>query len=173
MSGHYGRIGPQPTSSLLNIVNTRLARLLCSKPRQDECPTSTDIGPHEGKKHIAPIDGSLLTPIQVRCQIFSTTFNPEGIRTGNKILRQRLKGPALASYYPPKVATVRDLIKEFKQYELLTDDEEQEDRLEHLAGYVAQAPKGRGRLGLTYLVQVEVAWQRSTEEEEGTPCPSG
>jgi hypothetical protein len=84
---------------------------------------------------------SLLTETQVRCQVFSTTFNPEGIRTGNKVLRQRLRGPALASYYPRKVSTVRDLIKEFKQYELITDDEEQEDRLEHIAGYVSAPPE--------------------------------
>lgn len=82
--------------------------------------------------------------MKVRCQVFSTTFNPEGIRTGNKILRQRLRGPALASYYPRKVSTVRDLQREFKSWELITDDEEQDDRLEHIAGLKARgkgAPK--------------------------------
>jgi len=73
-----------------------------------------------------------LTDLQVRCQVFSTTYNPEGIRTGNKILRQRLRGPALASYYPRKMSTVQDMIKEFAPYELVVDNEEEDDRLEHI-----------------------------------------
>lgn len=78
--------------------------------------------------------GRLLTTSQVRCQIFSTTYNPEGIRTGNKILRQRLRGPALASYYPRNMSTVQDMIKEFAPYELVVDNEEEDDRLEHIVG---------------------------------------
>lgn len=83
-----------------------------------------------------PIYGAAVTnETQVQCQIFSSTFNPEGIRTGNKVLRQRLRGPALAAYYPRKVATVRDLIKEFEPLHLTTEDEEEDDRLEAIAGY--------------------------------------
>lgn len=74
--------------------------------------------------------------MQVQCQIFSTTFNPEGVRTGNKVLRQRLRGPALASYYPRKVATVRDLINEFKPLHLIAEDEKEDDRLEAITAYV-------------------------------------
>ena len=76
----------------------------------------------------------LLTDVQVRCQVFSTTYNPEGIRTGNKILRQRLRGPALASYYPRKMSTVQDMMKMFEPYELVVDNEEEDDRLEHIVG---------------------------------------
>jgi hypothetical protein len=68
--------------------------------------------------------------LQAQCKIFSTTFNPEGLRTGNKILRQRLRGPALAAYYPRKVVTLRDLQKAFPDLE--TWDEDEEDRLEHI-----------------------------------------
>lgn len=68
--------------------------------------------------------------LQVQCKVFSTTFNPEGLRLGNKVLRQRLRGPALASYYPRKVVTLRDLQKKFPDLE--TFDEKEEDRLEHL-----------------------------------------
>lgn len=67
---------------------------------------------------------------QAQCRIFSTTFNPEGTRTGNKVLRQRLKGPALAAYYPRRTATLRDLRNAYPGLE--TWDEDEEDRLEHL-----------------------------------------
>lgn len=54
---------------------------------------------------------------------------------GNKILRQRLKGPALASYYPQKTVTVKDVKREFGP-DLTTFDEKEEDRLEHILEYV-------------------------------------
>ncbi|KAI1506204.1 mitochondrial ribosomal subunit S27-domain-containing protein [Biscogniauxia marginata] len=76
----------------------------------------------------------LLDLLKVQCQIFSTTYNPDGIRMGNKILRQRLRGPTLAKYYPPRLPTINDLAKSFKTMELETIDEEEEDRQEHLAG---------------------------------------
>ncbi|KAK4237647.1 mitochondrial ribosomal subunit S27-domain-containing protein [Achaetomium macrosporum] len=86
----------------------------------------------------------LLDLMRARCELFATTFNPEGIRTGNKILRQRLKGPALASYYPRKIMTFRDFQKEFKPLELEVENEEELDRLEHIAALKARgkgAPK--------------------------------
>ncbi|KAK4120817.1 hypothetical protein N657DRAFT_683301 [Parathielavia appendiculata] len=86
----------------------------------------------------------LLDLMRARCELFATTFNPEGIRTGNKVLRQRLKGPALASYYPRKVMTFRDFQKEFEPLELEIENEEELDRLEHIAALKARgkgAPK--------------------------------
>ncbi|KAI4099642.1 MAG: hypothetical protein L6R37_005873 [Teloschistes peruensis] len=59
------------------------------------------------------------------------TFNPTGTRTGNKILRQRLKGPSVASYYPRRAATIKDLTKLYPDLE--TWDEDEEERLEFLA----------------------------------------
>ncbi|KAK1594948.1 mitochondrial ribosomal subunit S27-domain-containing protein [Colletotrichum navitas] len=85
----------------------------------------------------------LLDLMRAQCEVFATTFNPEGLRTGNKILRQRLKGPSLASYYPRKVLTIKDVQREFGP-ELTTYDEEEVDRLEHIAGLKARgksAPK--------------------------------
>ncbi|KAI0970931.1 mitochondrial ribosomal subunit S27-domain-containing protein [Xylaria arbuscula] len=76
----------------------------------------------------------LLDLMKVQCQIFSATYNPEGIRLGNKILRQRLRGPSLAKYYPPRGPTVNTLEKEFRSLGLETLNEEEEDRQEHLAG---------------------------------------
>ncbi|KAK1772493.1 mitochondrial ribosomal subunit S27-domain-containing protein [Phialemonium atrogriseum] len=84
----------------------------------------------------------LLDLMKVQCQVFSSTYNPDGIRTGNKILRQRLRGPALASYYPRKVATIRDLVKEFQPFHLIAEDEKQDDRLE---GIAALKSRGKGK----------------------------
>ena len=74
----------------------------------------------------------------MQCRIFSTIFNPTGERLGNKILRQRLKGPALAAYYPRRVATFKDFKNLYPGHE--TYDEFEEDRLEHL-----QIAKSRGK----------------------------
>lgn len=54
---------------------------------------------------------------------------------GNKVLRQRLRGPALAAYYPRRVVTFEDLQREFAP-DLLAMNEWDEDRLERLAGCV-------------------------------------
>ncbi|TVY84886.1 Mitochondrial 37S ribosomal protein S27 [Lachnellula suecica] len=73
----------------------------------------------------------ILDLMKVQCRIFSHTFNPEGLRLGNKVLRQRLKGPALAAYYPRKMATFKDLKKAYgDDYE--TFDEGEEERLEKI-----------------------------------------
>ena len=53
---------------------------------------------------------------------------------GNKILRQRLKGPALAAYYPRKLATIKDVKREFGPV-LATWDESEEDRFEYIDEY--------------------------------------
>ncbi|ROT43526.1 putative mitochondral 37S ribosomal protein S27 [Sodiomyces alkalinus F11] len=87
----------------------------------------------------------LLDLMKAQCQVFATTYNPDGIRMGNKILRQRLRGPALAAYYPPKTATLQDVLNEFGP-ELTTFDEKEEDRLEHIVD----------------------PWQERAEEEEGS-----
>ncbi|KAI4260797.1 MAG: hypothetical protein L6R42_003889 [Xanthoria sp. 1 TBL-2021] len=73
----------------------------------------------------------ILDLMKVQCRIFSMTFNPERTRTGNKILRQRLKGPSVAAYYPRRVATFKDLRALYP--DLDTWDEDEEDRLEHVA----------------------------------------
>ncbi|OAA64417.1 Ribosomal protein S27/S33, mitochondrial [Niveomyces insectorum RCEF 264] len=82
----------------------------------------------------------LLDLMKVKCRIFATTFNPEGVRMGNKILRQRLKGPSLATYYPKRIVSFRDLEREFGP-ELLTYDDWDAARLESLAALRA---RGKG-----------------------------
>ena len=55
---------------------------------------------------------------------------------GNKILRQRLRGPSLVKYYPPRGPDLNTMRKDFKKYNLEVIDEEEDDRQEHLAGQV-------------------------------------
>jgi len=74
----------------------------------------------------------------VQCRIFSTIFNPTGAQLGNKVLRQRLRGPSLAAYYPRRIATFKDLKQLYPGYEMY--HEEEEDRLEHI-----QIAKSRGK----------------------------
>ena len=76
---------------------------------------------------------------QKQCHIFNTTYNPFNIRTGAKVLRQRLKGPTLASYYPPRPVTIRSFKKWFPGME--TFEEDRADREDHL---VMQKARGKG-----------------------------
>ncbi|KAI9815678.1 MAG: mitochondral 37S ribosomal protein S27 [Pycnora praestabilis] len=80
----------------------------------------------------------LLDLVKAQCRIFSTTFNPKGLRTGNKVLRQRLRGPALAAYYPRRTVTLKDLEDLYPEFE--TWDDFEEDRLESI-----QIAKQRGK----------------------------
>ncbi|KAM4059892.1 mitochondrial ribosomal subunit [Hirsutella rhossiliensis] len=73
----------------------------------------------------------MLDLMKAQCQVFATIYNPEGTRMGNKILRQRLKGPAVAAYYPRKTATIKDVKQGFGPV-LTTWDEQEEDRLEYI-----------------------------------------
>ncbi|KAI5852211.1 putative mitochondral 37S ribosomal protein S27 [Tricharina praecox] len=66
----------------------------------------------------------LQTLYKLSASIFNTTFNPTNIRTGNKVLRQRLKGAALLDYYPPRVATVKDLRRLFPNLAISDDAED-------------------------------------------------
>ncbi|KAF2768429.1 hypothetical protein EJ03DRAFT_336916 [Teratosphaeria nubilosa] len=81
----------------------------------------------------------ILDLMKVQCRIFSTIFNPTHQRLGNKILRQRLKGPSLAAYYPRRTVTFRDLKTTYPGFEMY--DEVEEDRLEHIG--LAKA-RGKG-----------------------------
>lgn len=51
----------------------------------------------------------LTLSLQLQCRIYNQLYNPLCIRTGNKILRERLRGPAMAAYYPRRMATIKDV----------------------------------------------------------------
>jgi hypothetical protein len=76
----------------------------------------------------------------VTASIFGTTFNPTGARTGNKILRQRLKGEALKDYYLPKLVSIKMLRKQWPDMDFVDEDEEM--RLENVERYVWIVPGG-------------------------------
>ncbi|KAF3402535.1 Mitochondrial 37S ribosomal protein S27 [Talaromyces pinophilus] len=84
----------------------------------------------------------ILDLVKTQCRIFATTFNPQRLRLGNKVLRQRLKGPALAAYYPRKTVSFRDLQDTYKPLDLETFDEGQDDREEAIQ--IAKL-RGKGR----------------------------
>lgn len=64
------------------------------------------------------------------CRVFNNTYNPERVRLGSHIMRQRLKGASVASYYPPRIGTISQLRSLYPENEIL--DDEEEDWLEHL-----------------------------------------
>jgi len=63
------------------------------------------------------------------------TFNPQRLRLGNKVLRQRLRGPALAAWYPRKTVSYRDLQDTYEPLGLITFDEAEDDREEAIQMY--------------------------------------
>ncbi|KAK2755653.1 mitochondral 37S ribosomal protein S27 [Arachnomyces sp. PD_36] len=82
----------------------------------------------------------LLELAKTQCRIFSQNFNPERLRLGNKILRQRLRGPALAAWYPRKTVSFRDLQDTYRPLGLETWNDFEEDREEAI-----QIAKLRGK----------------------------
>ncbi|CAI4212506.1 unnamed protein product [Parascedosporium putredinis] len=80
----------------------------------------------------------LLELMKAQCQVFATVYNPEGLRLGNKVLRQRLRGPALAAYYPKRTVSVRDINNSFGPH-IETWDEAEQERLEHIEEFVNHA----------------------------------
>ncbi|KAI5283644.1 mitochondral 37S ribosomal protein S27 [Ascosphaera aggregata] len=84
----------------------------------------------------------LLRLQETQCRIFEATFNPRNRRLGNKILRQRLRGPALAAYYPRKTVSFRDLQDLYRPLGLETVDEEEAERLERVE-YAKSRGKGK------------------------------
>ncbi|PUU77926.1 mitochondrial ribosomal subunit S27-domain-containing protein [Tuber borchii] len=59
-------------------------------------------------------------------RIFSTTYNPHNARTGNRILRERLRGPTLLDYYfPGRRFGVVDLRRHFPMMSFVDEDERQ------------------------------------------------
>lgn len=92
------------------------------------------------------------------------------------MLRQRLRGPALAAYYPRRVATFKDFKSLYPGFE--TFDDFEEDRLEHLQIAKSRgkgAPKKkksaagefRGDKGHRYISEDGLtSWRREQEERQ-------
>ncbi|KAF8454964.1 mitochondrial ribosomal subunit S27-domain-containing protein, partial [Terfezia claveryi] len=83
---------------------------------------------------VLPSRARLLELAKTSCRIFSTTFNPTGARTGNKILRQRLRGPNIVDYYPKRMVGIADLRRIWPDRVFI--DEAEVMRLEDVQVYV-------------------------------------
>ncbi|KAG2176636.1 hypothetical protein INT44_007300 [Umbelopsis vinacea] len=78
-----------------------------------------------------PTPARLAKLTQTACKIFSTVYNPTAARSGNKILRERLVGPTVSSYYPQPLVHFRDIKAAFPQLNLIDTDEK--ERLDEIA----------------------------------------
>lgn len=92
-------------------------------------------------------------------------FNPERLRLGNKILRQRLRGPALAAWYPRKTVSFRDLQDAYRPLGLTMFDEAEDDREEAIQMYILMRFVSEDDT-LIIILQCEIQRQRKAKEEE-------
>lgn len=53
---------------------------------------------------ILPSPARLQALQKLRSTVFGTTFNPLSLRTGSKILKARLRGPAMLRYYGERIS---------------------------------------------------------------------
>ncbi|KAG0352097.1 mitochondrial ribosomal subunit S27-domain-containing protein [Gamsiella multidivaricata] len=95
-----------------------------------------------------PAAGKLTLLNKLSCAIFGNVYNPQGLRTGNKILRQRLVGPTVNSYYPNvKQIRLREITRMAPEMNLV--DQAEKVRLEDLAERKKRGKgppkKGQGR----------------------------
>ena len=86
-----------------------------------------------------PSNERLLALRQLQCSIFSTTFNPNSIRTGAKYLKARTRGQTLVAYYPPKDLTFKNVRRMFPELGLVDLDERQ-----RIADLAARKARGKG-----------------------------
>ncbi|KAG0289878.1 hypothetical protein BGZ98_003663 [Dissophora globulifera] len=92
--------------------------------------------------------GKLALLQKISTAIFGNVHNPQGLRTGNKILRQRLVGPTINSYYPNvKQIRLREITRMAPEMNLI--DQAEKTRLEDLAERKKRGKgppkKGQGR----------------------------
>ncbi|KAI8579181.1 hypothetical protein K450DRAFT_243149 [Umbelopsis ramanniana AG] len=97
-----------------------------------------------------PTPARLAKLTRTACKIFSTVYNPTAARSGNKILRERLVGPTVSSYYPQPLVHFRDIKAAFPQLNLIDTDEK--ERLDEIARRKRRG-KGAPKKGIvTYAI---------------------
>ncbi|KAK6347066.1 mitochondral 37S ribosomal protein S27 [Orbilia brochopaga] len=107
----------------------------CSSNHSHRHPSSRDTS-----GGMATARSRILDLMRVSCRIFNTTFNPTGERTGNKILRTRLKGPSLVQYYPKEYLTIKQFKRGFP--DLAISDEKEEYRVQQVEDHKL---RGKGK----------------------------
>jgi hypothetical protein len=72
--------------------------------------------------------------VQLTARVFGHVYNPTGVRTGNKVLRKRLIGPTITSYYPQDYGRESSILKmvSSKFPELGLVNLEEQERLEQV-----------------------------------------
>lgn len=55
-------------------------------------------------KQALPSAARLQALTKLRSEVFGTTYNPESLRTGSKVLKARLRGPAMLRYYGQRIS---------------------------------------------------------------------
>ncbi|KAL1920642.1 mitochondrial 37S ribosomal protein mS33 [Calcarisporiella thermophila] len=95
----------------------------------------------------APSPTRLAKLAELTASLFHNVYNPTGARTGNRILRERLKGPTFQKYYPPALIKFRDVKAAFPDMQLVDIYEEQRlEEIEKRRRRGKGAPKkGQGR----------------------------
>lgn len=149
---------------------SRLATIERPQQCHNVCPTTKAPAAHAGElKLVRYPQASFLSTnaVQAQCRVFSNTFNPDGIRTGNKILRQRLRGPALAAYYPRRFWTLKGLADTWGP-ELQMLNEEADDRLEALDRYVL-ALQQLCAVSLTITCSLKLRGKGAPKKKKGPP----
>ncbi|CAG8478920.1 mitochondrial ribosomal subunit S27-domain-containing protein [Gigaspora rosea] len=68
---------------------------------------------------------------KLRAKLFNNVYNPTNVRTGNKVLRQRLIGPTVTNWYPKQLIKVREITDMFPEFKLVNQQEKQ--RFEDIA----------------------------------------
>lgn len=77
------------------------------------CPSSTN---PQSPMNVAP--GRLLALARLRSTVFGTTWNPESLRTGSKVLKARLRGPSMLRYYGERFSGFAGLNRAIPDLEL-------------------------------------------------------
>ncbi|EFI28128.1 hypothetical protein CC1G_14155 [Coprinopsis cinerea okayama7 len=86
----------------------------------------------------AIVPSRLAALAKLRCSIFQQTYNPTGVRTGAKYLKQKLRGPAMTMYYPTRL-NISALARQLPELELV--DEEEMERIEDVT---SRRKRGKG-----------------------------
>lgn len=82
-------------------------------PSRSGCPSSTN---PQSPMNVAP--GRLLALARLRSTVFGTTWNPESLRTGSKVLKARLRGPSMLRYYGERFSGFAGLNRAIPDLEL-------------------------------------------------------
>ncbi|GAA6062345.1 hypothetical protein JCM10212_005687 [Sporobolomyces blumeae] len=102
---------------------------------------------HRLAQQAVPSAQRLQQLVKLRTEVFGTTYNPESLRTGSKVLKARLRGPAMLRYYGERFTGWKGLMNAVPGLQLR--DVHEETRLADLEAMrkrgKVKPKKGQGR----------------------------